>query len=241
MSFKCEPCNREFESAEALSQHNRDKHGIGKESKTEKREVEQQEKKEKRESELEKSIKSKKIKRVAKYGVALLIFIVLLYFTIISIGSSPTARIREGLGVAGSQHVHADFKVYLNDKAVDFSQPRYQVRAQHVHVEGGDGDVIHVHATGVKMGYFLSTLNIKSSESCFVIDSRSYCSSENKTLKFFVNEVPNSEWENYVLQSMDRLLISYGNETDLASQLASVTTKGTAFDTGRAPLPQHRV
>ena len=237
MPFRCEPCNREFQSDEALAQHNRDRHGEGKESKAENKEVMQQEKKERKESELEKSLKTKKIKRAAKYGVALLIVVILLYFIIISLGSSPTSKLREGLGAAGSQHVHTDFKVYLDGRAVDFSQPRYQVRAQHVHVEGGDGDVIHVHATGVKMGYFFSTLGMKFNQTCFAVDGRNYCNNENKTLKFFVNEVPSDELENYVLQSMDKILISYGNETDLTSQFNSITNKAEGFDTGRVPLP----
>ncbi len=156
----------------------------------------------------------------------------LLYFTVISLPPSA-AGLKEGLGAVGSQHVHSDIKVYLDGKAIDFSQPRYQLKSQHVHMEGGDGDVIHVHATGVKMGYFLSTLNIKFNETCIVMDNgRNYCSSENKTLRFYVNDNANDDWENYVMQSTDRILISYGNETNLTSQLDSVTTKGAALDTG---------
>lgn len=237
MPVKCEPCNRDFESAEALSQHNRDKHGAGKESKTENKEKEQQAKKEHKESELEKSLKAKKIRRVAKYSIVLLVLITLLYLTITSLGSSPAARLREGLGAVGSQHVHVDFKVYLDGRVVDFSQPRYQVRAQHVHVEGGDGGVIHVHATGVKIGYFFSTLGMKFNSTCFVSDNRNYCNNENKTLKFFVNDAPAGELENYVLQSMDKILISYGNETALDNQFNSITTKSESFDTGKVPLP----
>lgn len=238
MPFKCEPCNREFNDQEALAQHNRDKHGVGKESKAEDKEKEQLAKKEQKESELEKSLKAKKIKRAAKYGIALLIILGLLYLVITSLSSSPASKARIGLGPAGSQHVHADFKVYLDNRVVDFSQPRYQVRAQHVHIEGGDGDVIHIHATGVKTGYFFSTLGMKFNSTCFVTE-RAYCSNDNKTLKFFVNGVPAGEWEDYILQSMDKILISYGNETNLESQFNSIASKAEALDTGRAPLPRH--
>lgn len=240
MPFKCEPCNREFESAEALAQHNRDKHGVGKEDKIEGKEKEQLAKKEQKESELEKSLKAKKIKRAAKYGVAVVVILGLLYLVITSLSSSPTAKARIGLGPAGSQHVHAAFKVYLDNRAVDFSQPRYQVRAQHVHVEGGDGDVIHIHATGVKIGYFFSTLGMKFNSTCFVTE-RAYCNDGNKTLKLYVNENPAGEWEDYILQSMDKILISYGNETDLASHFNSIASKAESLDTGKAPLPRHNV
>lgn len=237
MPFKCEPCNREFQSEEGMEQHNRDKHGTGKESKTENKEKEQQAKKEHKESELEKSLKARKIRGVAKYSIVLLVLIALLYLTITSLGSSPAARLREGLGAVGSQHVHADFKVYLDGRSVDFSQPRYQVRAQHVHVEGGDGNIIHVHATGVKIGYFFSTLGMKFNSTCFSDNGRQHCNNENKTLKFFVNDAPAGEWDNYVLQSMDKILISYGNETNLTTQFNSITTKSESFDTGKVPLP----
>jgi len=242
MPFGCEQCGREFQNEEGLAQHNRDKHSIGKEGKAEKMVIEQQAKKEQKESELEKSIKTKKMKRIVKYSIFLIIMIVLLYFVISSLGSSsPLSRLREGMGPLNSDHKHADIKAYLDGRAVDFSQPKYQVKAQHVHMEGGDGVVIHMHATGVRLGYFLYTLGMKFNQTCFTIDKADYCSNSEKALKFLVNGVPNDEWEYYALKSMDKILISYGRETNLTSQLNSITSKGVDLDTGRATLPMGRV
>lgn len=228
--YKCDQCNREFASNEGLTQHNRDKHGIGRDRKEK---IQEQQKAEKKESDIEKSLKAKKLKRAAKYGVALAFIITLVYFLITSLGAGQ--KLSQGMGAVGSQHVHVDFKVYLDGRPFDFSQPRYQVRAEHVHVEDGDGDVMHVHATGVKIGYFFSTLGMKFNSTCFAAE-RAYCSNGNRTLKFFVNGVPGEEWEKYVLHGQDRILISYGNETDLTSQLISITNKAQALDTGEIPL-----
>ena len=241
MAFRCEQCDREFSSEAGLAQHNSDKHGIGKESKQEK-ELEQQIRREKRESELEKSLSAKKTKRIAKYSVALIIIVVLLYFVITSIPASPISKLREGLGPVGSQHVHSDFKVYLNGALVDFSIPKYQVNPnrQHVHMEGGDGDVVHLHATGIKTGFFFSTLGIAFNSTCIAMDTgRAYCNNANNTLKFYVNNEPNSEFEMYMMKSLDNVLVSYGNEANLTSQLESVTTKARGIDSGQVTIRPH--
>lgn len=135
------------------------------------------------------------------------------------------------LGLVGSAHDHVDFKLYLDGQAVDFSQAKCQARHSNVHVEGGDGDVIHIHSAHVTMGGFFETLGIQFNGTCLVMDAgEAYCSGEGKTLKFYVNERPNGEFDRYVLRHLDRILVSYGDESeaDLQQQLASVTRKAAA-------------
>lgn len=131
------------------------------------------------------------------------------------------------IGPIGGIHIHADFKVYIDGNSVNFSKPEYMVRAKHVHVEDMDGDVIHVHATGVTIGEFFNTLGMKFTNSCLKIEGLQYCSSGEKTLKFYVNGEPNSEYDNYLMGDLDKILISYGNEPPdkIKQQLASITDK----------------
>ena len=166
----------------------------------------------------------------------------LAYFAISSIPPSPVSKLREGLGPVGSQHIHSDVKLYLNGAPVDFSIQKYQVNPsrQHVHMEGGDGDVVHVHATGVRVGFFFSTLGITFNSACVVMDTgKRFCNNENNTLKFYANNEPNSEFEMYIMKSTDRILVSYGNETNLTSQLDSVTAKAQGLDRGQVPIRPH--
>ncbi len=217
MTFRCETCKRDFGKEEGLKQHNRDKHGTGA------GEITSQENKP--------SFSAKKAMRIAKYSIALLIVLALVYLAITSIKTDP---LRQGMGSAGSQHVHADVKVYIDGRAIDFSQSRYQLRSNYVHFEERDGDVIHIHATGVRIGFMMQTLGIKFNQTCVVTD-RTYCKNGEKTLKFLVNGEQNAEWELYVMRSMDKILLSYGNETDMTGQLDSITSKAIDIDTGRVP------
>ncbi len=58
-------------------------------------------------------------------------------------------------------HIHADFKVYINDKQIDFSVSKYQLQAKSVHVEDGIGEVVHIHKKGITIGDFFETLGIE--------------------------------------------------------------------------------
>lgn len=132
------------------------------------------------------------------------------------------------LGLVGSAHDHADFKVYLDGQAVNFSQPQYQLRHPNIHVEGGDGDVIHMHSAHVTIGGFVQTLSLHFNSTCFVLDAeQSFCNGGGKTLKFYVNGQPNAQFDAYVLRHLDRILVSYGDETaeELQQQLDSITRK----------------
>ncbi len=131
----------------------------------------------------------------------------------------------QGVGALGSIHQHTDFKVYINNVPVDFSQPKYQLRNSYIHVEGGDGSLIHMHATGETIGFFFDTLGWSFNSTCLITDIGSYCNAGDKTLKFYVNNFTNSEFSNYHLKDLDKILVSYGNDINaqIDKQLASIT------------------
>ncbi len=117
-------------------------------------------------------------------------------------------------GALGSTHEHTAFRLFINGQVIDFSQPKYQVKSQYVHFENGDGDTIHKHATGVDIGFLFETLGMKFTSECIAMDDGTdYCNDSNNTLKFFVNGVRNDMFNNYVLNDGDRILLSYGSET----------------------------
>ncbi len=121
-------------------------------------------------------------------------------------------------------HIHSDFKVYINDKAIDFSVPMYQLQAKSVHVEDGIGDIVHVHKKGITMGDFLKTLDIKFNKTCITIPLEgSYCNTADKKLSFYVNNIENDEFNNYEIKDLDKILVSYG-KGDIKKQLESITS-----------------
>lgn len=150
---------------------------------------------------------------------------------IILVGCSDSEK--NNFGPVGSTHKHADIKLYILGNAIDFSQQKYQLKSNLVHFEDSDGDVAHIHTTGMTLGYMLKTLGMNLNENCLRLDTgKEYCSAENAELNVYVKS-PDTEWEKiyspekYVMQDLDRILISYGAESQeqIKKQMDSVTEK----------------
>ena len=54
---------------------------------------------------------------------------------------------------------------------------------------------------------------------------KKYCNDGDKTLKVYVNGEPNEEYDTYLMGDLDKILISYGSETEeeIQEQLDSIT------------------
>lgn len=139
-------------------------------------------------------------------------------------------------------HAHTDFRVILNATDVNFSQEKYmsskeQLLSPFVHLHDNNGKVIHIHAPGVTLDDFFSSIGMEFSNECFELDTgEKLCNNEGKTLKLFVNGIANEEFENYEPRDLDRILITYGGETDqeLQQQINSVSDEA-CIQSGKCP------
>ncbi len=134
----------------------------------------------------------------------------------------------ENAGALGSEHAHAGILVKIFGDTFDFSAPAYQIKSSWIHFEGRDGTTVHKHATGVTLGYLFETLALDLDDKCFVFqDGRSFCSDDDYTLKFFINDDQVSDIRNYNIADGDRILISYGEETpeEIESQLLELNNQ----------------
>ena len=121
-----------------------------------------------------------------------------------------------GVGPLGSAHTHGAFLVKVNGENIDFSQPKYQVQSDYIHVENGDGTTLHRHATNVTFAEFLKSIKMDLDETnnCLVFtNGTQYCNNENNQLRTFVNGNSTEPISDYVINDNDRLLVMYGNET----------------------------
>ncbi|MBI4162889.1 MAG: hypothetical protein HY513_04345 [Candidatus Aenigmarchaeota archaeon] len=220
--MKCDQCSREFQSEEGYNQHMRDKHGVGKEKKE--APVAQQHK-----------YKKKRSMKPVAYVLVVLIIIGLGYWAVSAMPQKPKVN----LGSLGSTHIHQDFRAYIDGTIVDFSQPSYQLQNQYVHFEGGDGNVHHVHATGATLAYALDALRIRANASCITV-GRQYCTSGDKVVKYFVNGDDNSNYLDYVMKDLDKILVYYGtdNETLMQEQINLIPDKAKNQDK-TDELPSH--
>ena len=120
----------------------------------------------------------------------------------------------ENAGAMGSAHDHASILVKIFGDTFSFDGPAFQIKSPWIHFEGRDGSTIHKHATGVTLGYLFDTLSIGLDDQCYVFpDGKSYCTNEDYTLKFFINEEPVPDIREHVINEDDKILIIFGAET----------------------------
>lgn len=142
------------------------------------------------------------------------------------------------IGVLDSAHIHADWKIYVHGNALDLSDKAHMARMQaglpvssFIHVDAGapapetTGDVLHMHATGVPLWIWFESVGMKFDANCLMMESgEKYCNEGANTLKFYVNGKANEEYEQYVFNDLDKLLISYGpKDEDIQAQLTAIT------------------
>ena len=71
-------------------------------------------------------------------------------------------------------------------------------------------------------------MNVAVDDKCFVFpDGRQFCTNEDYSLKFYINEEKVDDIRSYVVQEDDRILISYGNDDQEAieKQLAELNAQ----------------
>lgn len=143
-------------------------------------------------------------------------------------------------------HYHANWAVVVNGEQLDFSADRYMqsvVRcagtevvdpAERVHMHNNEGEVVHVHHTGVAWGHFLDNLGMDAGSDYLVVDGqRRFFDGERGTLKFVLNGFVVGEISTLPVEPGDRLLISYGPETSqqvLESQFPMVADNAGEYD-----------
>lgn len=150
---------------------------------------------------------------------------------------------KQTVPVESEFHIHADFKVFINNKPIDFSIEKYQsghpgsTTTQHndvVHLHDGNGEVIHLHKEGLTLGYFFKTLGMDLTDDCLKLDTgEMYCNNEDNQLQVFVNEQPSEQLRDYIPKNLDRILITYDNlleaEKNIPLQMSAVTDKACIY------------
>lgn len=145
-------------------------------------------------------------------------------------------------------HGHFDLKVYINNKMVNFGLAKYQSAEGKeldpvVHIHDGNGNIVHLHKEGIALSQFFKSLKMDLTATCFTQDNgQKFCSSNDMSLKMFVNGQVNTEFENYIPKDLDRILISFGpnNDKNLTTQMNSVTDMACIYsekcpERGKAP------
>jgi hypothetical protein len=99
-------------------------------------------------------------------------------------------------------------------------------------LENNNGYVIHRHSQGITLGNLFQTLNLGITPDCFTFDDgRKFCTNDDYSLKFYINEKKVDDLRDYVIFDGDYILISYGAETleDIKKQFKEQKERGFPF------------
>ena len=175
-----------------------------------------EERREKREDFVAKSTRQKRKSTLLAVGILGLIGLIVGYasFTFVTMGTD-TPGAPPGAGKLGDEHEHASMLVRIFGDKFDFAATTYQIKSSWIHFEESDGNTIHRHSSGVTLDYLFGTLGLDIDEDCYIFgDGRQFCTNEDYSLKYFINGDSVNDINDYVIQDDDRILISYGSETE---------------------------
>ncbi|MES2966298.1 MAG: hypothetical protein V4668_00760 [Patescibacteria group bacterium] len=145
-------------------------------------------------------------------------------------------------------HVHGDFRMYINDDRIRFTEDKYQSSVEHtnhvsLHFHDGNDEVIHRHADGVTLTDFFTSLGMTLTNECVAMDSGTeYCTNDSETLLLIVNGERVTNVEEYIFSEEDRILLYYGDATNpnIKDYVAGITDlscmySGTCPERGTPP------
>lgn len=192
-----------------------------------KKESSKKEKEIKRERFADKQSRQKRKNMLIGIGVLGVVVVIVGFasWTFIQNSASNPLGAPPGAGRLNDEHEHASMLVRIHGDKFDFSLPSYQVASPWIHFEGGDGNTIHRHASGVSLGFLFDTLKVGLSDECFIFPDKApehtFCTNEDYSLKFYINHDQVGSIRDYVVEEGDRILISYGNQnqTQIDNQL----------------------
>ena len=175
-----------------------------------------EERRERREDFVAKRSQQKRKNTLLAVGILGLIGLIVGYasYEFVTMGTD-TPGAPPGAGKLGDEHEHASLLVRIFGDKFDFSATTYQIKSSWIHFEESDGNTIHRHSSGVTLDYLFGTLGIGIDEDCYIFaDGRQFCTNEDYSLKYFINGDSVNDINDYVIQDDDRILISYGGETE---------------------------
>jgi hypothetical protein len=96
-----------------------------------------------------------------------------------------------------------------------FEHPNYQMKNPHIFFADGDGNSIHRYHEDATMELLFNSMNIGIDHQCYVFpDGKAFCTTDEYSMKYFLNGKLVSDIRDHIVQNNDRILITFGGETD---------------------------
>ncbi len=123
-------------------------------------------------------------------------------------------------------HSHANFALYINGKRDEFKSFTYYEEItsctnteqnnpkSRVHMHGNINNVIHVHDEGATWSHFFSNIGYVFADDFLRTSAASYLPTDENKFTYILNGEIVDNVADKVIDSEDKLLISYGNESE---------------------------
>lgn len=144
-------------------------------------------------------------------------------------------------------HYHANWVVMIDGEQLDLSNDQYMeeisacsasdagiLPQQRAHMHENDGGLVHVHHPGATWGALMANLGMAMGDDyIFLADGRRLYNGAEGRMNFIVNGFPVADVSNRVIQSADRVLVSYstlGSDELIQTQFATVRSDAAEFN-----------
>lgn len=119
----------------------------------------------------------------------------------------------------------ASFAIVTNGTFRVFTQAMYHNRSPDVFIQSDNPNVVHLTKRRVRWGDFFDTLPFNLTNDCLTTGiGQTFCTSANNTLKFYLNNIQDSDALAKEINKGDKLLVSFGpkDDTNIPAQLEKV-------------------
>lgn len=109
----------------------------------------------------------------------------------------------------------AAFAIFTNGTFRVFTAPMYHNLSKDVFIESTNPNIVRITKVGITWDDFFTTLPFKLTTDCLTTGTgQTFCNGQNGTLKFYLNGQSDPDALDKLINQGDKLLISFGNETD---------------------------
>lgn len=148
-------------------------------------------------------------------------------------------------------HYHANFAIYVNGKREPFNNPliyeelnscsvetvEVMTPGERAHMHDNVNDVVHVEDDAVTWGNFFQNIDWTVNSRYIDNSEKVMASDDTNKVSFILNGQEISDPTSRVINSKDRLLVSYGASTkdELKNQYNSIATTAEKYNTTKDP------
>src|SRR3989338_322848 len=126
---------------------------------------------------------------------------------------TPTPQVAEKVEL----DTRASFTIFTNGTLRIFTDSRYHNLSSDVYIESPNSTVVHVKKVEITWDGFFKTLPMKLTSDCLTTGTgQVFCTNETSALKFYINGQLDTAALSRVINSGDKLLVSYGPPDDSA-------------------------